>query len=757
MKKFKVFLSFLLSLSMLFSTLIGNTQQVKANEDNGVTPVTADKVYKKTKYYKEGPLGIMGGFHLVGFNSVETKAHTNGNILTNILKYQSNFGTNNLEEVSYIRKLQNPVAGFKSTSNNQSILVVGKEISVTTADNGQAWALNGQKADFPRKANNPNGLWQDTDQTKFVDIEAEKQRAIDINQRLRTYQDSNAVGHFEDQNNQYVEISNPGGVNVYNLNPDGNYNGYNVDAKGFEKGKNGTLIFNVDLKGKTSFTMPGSVIKYKDGSTAPTSEVTTWQDGNTIWNFYDSSQPDGQYRGKINNSRAVTGIILAPSATVDLTQNFNGTTIANDIIVTAESHRTDFTGKTLDPTEVSVKVTKKWEGQKLDKVKVRLLANGKPTGKEVELSESNNWSYTFSKLSKKDSSGQIIKYTVDEVDAPGYIKEISGNETSGYIIKNTKKNTEKVNIEGTKTWEDNNNQDGKRPSKIKVILNKMVDGKTTKVGEKEVTEENWSYSFTDLPKYENGKEVKYTIDEEVVEGYTKEVNGYNLKNKYIPEKTKVEGTKTWEDNNNQDGKRPSKIKVKLLADGEVVQEKEVTEKDGWKYSFENLDKYKDGKEIKYTIDEDIVEFYQKTVNGFNLTNKYTPEKTKVEGTKTWEDNNNQDGKRPSKIKVKLLADGKEVATKEVTEKDGWKYSFDNLDKYKDGKEIKYTIDEEAVKGYTKKIKGYNLINTRIPTTPPNKPNKPLAKTGISTNEIGILGGFGVLVALGLVRRKNKNN
>ena len=36
------------------------------------------------------PLGIAGNFHLVGFSSVTTSAHTNGNILTDTLRYQSN-------------------------------------------------------------------------------------------------------------------------------------------------------------------------------------------------------------------------------------------------------------------------------------------------------------------------------------------------------------------------------------------------------------------------------------------------------------------------------------------------------------------------------------------------------------------------------------------------------------------------------------------------------------------------------------------
>ena len=98
-------------------------------------------------------------------------------------------------------------------------------------------------------------------------------------------------------------------------------------------------------------------------------------------------------------------------------------------------------------------------------------------------------------------------------------------------------------VSGTKTWIDNNNAAGKRPGSIKVILNKTVNGKTTKVAEKEVTEkDNWNYRFDNLPKYENGKVIKYSIDEVDVPGYKKSIKGHNLENKYIPPKPKLPKT-----------------------------------------------------------------------------------------------------------------------------------------------------------------------------------------------------------------------
>ena len=69
-----------------------------------------------------------------------------------------------------------------------------------------------------------------------------------------------------------------------------------------------------------------------------------------------------------------------------------------------------------------------------------------------------------------------------------------------------------------------------------------------------------------LPKYANGKEITYTVTEEAVEGYETSVDGFNITNTYTTETTEVKGSKTWNDADNQDGKRPESITVRLLAD-----------------------------------------------------------------------------------------------------------------------------------------------------------------------------------------------
>ena len=278
-------------------------------------------------------------------------------------------------------------------------------------------------------------------------------------------------------------------------------------------------------------------------------------------------------------------------------------------------------------------------------------------------------------------------------------------------------------VSGTKTWKDNDDQDGKRPESIKVNLlanGKVVQSKTVK------SSDNWKYSFTNLPEFENGKKISYTVTEDAVAGYTSTVDGYNVTNNHTPATVKVSGTKTWKDNNNQDGIRPSSITVNLLANGQQVASKTVSASDNWQYSFDNLAAYANGKKITYTVTEDAVAGYTSTVDGYNVTNNHTPATVKVSGTKTWKDNNNQDGIRPSSITVNLLANGQQVASKTVSASDNWQYSFDNLAAYANGKKITYTVTEDAVAGYTSTVDGYNITNTHNPTTPkkPQVPNNP---------------------------------
>ena len=315
-----------------------------------------------------------------------------------------------------------------------------------------------------------------------------------------------------------------------------------------------------------------------------------------------------------------------------------------------------------------------------------------------------------------------VKYGINDTYVDFYVGEENGKIEDDIDFETVLVKSQTVDINGTKTWNDEGNKDKTRPEKITIYL--LANGKV--INDKEISEaDGWKYSFTGLAKYDvNGNEIKYTVDESEVEKYTKQVNGYDIINTYTPPETvDISGTKTWNDEGNKDKTRPEKITIYLLANGKQVDAKEISEKDGWKYSFTGLAKYDDNKqEIKYTVDESEVEKYTKQVNGYDIVNTYTPdnpptpETIDISGTKTWNDANNKDGIRPKAIKVKLLANGKEKTSVITTEEQEWKYSFTKLPKYDDdGKEIKYTVDEENVRGYTKKIDGYDITNTHTPT------------------------------------------
>ena len=105
-----------------------------------------------------------------------------------------------------------------------------------------------------------------------------------------------------------------------------------------------------------------------------------------------------------------------------------------------------------------------------------------------------------------------------------------------------------------------------------------------------------------------------------------------------------------------------------------------------------------------------------------ITNSRTPEVTEVAVKKIWDDADNKEGLRPEKITVRLLADGQEVAVKEITATDNWQASFTDLPVYKEGKKIAYTITEDPVAGYTSNIDGFTVTNRHTPpTTPPTTP------------------------------------
>ncbi|WP_049520731.1 Cna B-type domain-containing protein [Streptococcus oralis] len=478
----------------------------------------------------------------------------------------------------------------------------------------------------------------------------------------------------------------------------------------------------------------------------------------------------------------------------DLDADKGGTPIKYTVVeVTVPGYTSEITGdaasgftitNSYSPETVDVKATKNWDdannqdGKRPTKITINLLADGKKVdSKEVQAAADGTWTVEFTKLAKY-KAGKEIKYTVTEEAVAEYEATITDfTITNKYAPK-------EIDYKVTKVWNDANNQDGKRPESVTVQLYKKVgnadpvavEGKKLTLTAKEKTDDNtWVASFTNLPQYEAGKEITYSIKEvDVPAGYEASVTGQVVTNTYNPETVVLSGTKIWKDNNNQDGKRTRSVKVQILNGDKVVQEIEVSEATGWKFESKKLPKYKNGKEIKYTVKETAMTEYKATITTdkdgkYTITNEYTPEKIAVSGQKTWIDNNDQDRIRPASITVKLLADGKETGqTAIVSETSGWTYEFTGLDRYQEGKEIAYTVEEVNVPdGYTASVEGYNITNTHTPEKPtpgkPNEPGKPkkggeLPNTGSESNQATLVAGIALLgLGTGFLARRKKED
>lgn len=478
----------------------------------------------------------------------------------------------------------------------------------------------------------------------------------------------------------------------------------------------------------------------------------------------------------------------------DLDADKGGTPIQYTVVeVTVAGYTSEITGdaasgftitNSYSPETVDVKATKNWDdannqdGKRPTKITINLLADGeKVASKEVQAAADGTWTATFEKLAKY-KAGKEIKYTVTEEAVAEYEATITDfTITNKYAPK-------EIDYKVTKVWNDANNQDGKRPESVTVQLYKKVgdadpvavEGKKLILTAKDKTDANiWVASFTNLPQYEAGKEITYSIKEvDVPAGYEASVTGQVVTNTYNPETIVLSGTKVWKDNNNQDGKRTTSVKVQILNGDKVVQEIEVSEKTGWKFESKKLPKYENGKEIKYTVKETAMTEYKATITTdkdgkYTITNEHTPEKTAVKGHKIWKDEDNKDGIRPASITVKLLADGKETGqTATVSETSGWTYEFTGLDRYQEGKEIAYTVEEVNVPdGYTASVEGYNITNTHTPEKPtpgkPNEPGKPkkggeLPNTGSESNQVALVAGIALLgLGTGFLARRKKED
>ncbi|SER02693.1 LPXTG-motif cell wall anchor domain-containing protein, partial [Granulicatella balaenopterae] len=247
-----------------------------------------------------------------------------------------------------------------------------------------------------------------------------------------------------------------------------------------------------------------------------------------------------------------------------------------------------------------------------------------------------------------------------------------------------------------------------------VTINLLADG--TKVQSVTLNaSNNWQAEFNNLPVYnqETGAKITYTIAETAIPGYTSGISGtaetgFTVTNT-ITGKVSVPVTKKWI------GKEAASVTINLLADGITVQQVTLNASNNWQHTFTDLEQYKDGKEISYTIEEVAISGYKSLItgnqaDGFVVTNTNT-ETTAIPVEKHWI------GEPADSVTINLLVDGTKVQSVTLNTSNNWKSEFNNLPVYnqKTGDKIVYTIEEQNIDGYTSAItkngETYIIMNT----------------------------------------------
>ena len=351
---------------------------------------------------------------------------------------------------------------------------------------------------------------------------------------------------------------------------------------------------------------------------------------------------------------------------------------------------------TIKQDTVTIEGTKTWidpEGTVHPEITINLLRNGE-VYKSVKLANGET-SYKFEGLDKYDSRGFKYAYKVVEEEVPGYQTTYDNNNVVNTIIQ------EEISVSGTKTWID---PEGTKHPEITIKL--LRDGEpygdpiTLKDGETD-------YSFDNLPKYDltDGHIYEYTVDEVSVDGYTSNIDEYNITNTIKQDYVSVGGTKTWKD---PEGTAHPAITINLLQDGTEIDEV-VLQNGTTTYEFTNLEKYdlEDGHEYIYTVTEDSVEGYISDKDNNNFTNTIEPGQTTISGVKTWIA---PQGTEFPTVKIVLLQNGNELDSVELTN-GNTEYSFDVPVYDSEGQKYEYAIAEADVAGYTSVVDGYNVTNT----------------------------------------------
>lgn len=440
-------------------------------------------------------------------------------------KIKRTAGATSLENVVFTDTLASPALSYFDVKNHLTKLSVSQAVANDYApvarkgkwrsgeDVNGVW-VNAATDEEPNRGKNWS-LRNANDETKTSEVLNNFVPNYSADRRSFTFN----IGHMDLTDgyiiSYYVEI-NEAAVNGTKYYNKAKLTGVNVEEKEQERqflvqeaggSLSGTSFkIQVHKKGDDGEFLQGAKFELKNTKNGYTK--TAVSDENGIADFTNVLKSDYT----LTEVQAPEGYEL-DSTPIPISSADIAASIANNATVSKE-----VINKKDTPKFRNISVKKEWvldlslAATKPEKVSVSVLKNGvKDENLKVELSAANGWKASFSNLPTKDANGNPIQYSVAEDEISGFNPAISGTADYGFTISNY--NGGRVVIPVTKIWRGN----GTHPSTLNVQL--FANGE--KVSTYTLSKDNgWQHQF-DMPKYDqNGKEIRYTLTEDSVPGYT---------------------------------------------------------------------------------------------------------------------------------------------------------------------------------------------------------------------------------------------
>ncbi len=341
------------------------------------------------------------------------------------------------------------------------------------------------------------------------------------------------------------------------------------------------------------------------------------------------------------------------------------------------------------------------------------------------------------------------------------------------ISSNTTGVTPKIDISGEKIWKDKDDNFKLRPDSVKITL--FANGEKTDKTTEATEASGWKYSFSDLPLYNDGKKIEYTVEETPVGNYLEpeyevvnkdgDANKINITNSIDEELFSWTGDITVDkavavkvDNEYAPQKVTDTFYFALFSDKELTKRATMKSEDGTETEI-GIEKLELKNEASGTVTfkgvptgtiKEPVKYYLAETDkdgvpvgeGF----RYTPEfgqsgsevsltvkdhdadlkvanvfdnKIDVSGKKTWVDDNDKHKQRPDDITVFLKQNGEDYRDAQentyavhASKDTDWAYTFKDLPEFdENGDRYEYSVDEAFVAYYDAVFDGMDITNT----------------------------------------------